>query len=175
MPTFGNCTEQPSWGYSSEWGGYKGAMKFTLSEAGYVSKLSAYLGGGYTAGTQYIKGIIYADNAGSPGDLIAVTPEESFGSSEPTQWYEFIFSSLVYLPAGDYWLGLHWGGDNTMGWNLVGAGVVKYNADTYADGPTDPFGSTSDTVYMYTICATYTTDPGLSIPAAMHHYRSMRG
>jgi len=27
---------------------------------------------------------------------------------------------------------------------------------------------------MYTIYATYTTDPGLSIPAAMHHYDLLR-
>ena len=90
--------------------------------------------------TVQVKGVIYSDNAGEPDALIAVT-NELVGTV--VGWNALPFASYVSLLAGDYWLGLI-GTENVSTYSqYVANGTLKYNADTYADGPSDPFGTPS--------------------------------
>ena len=55
-------------------------------------------------------------------------------------WNTLSFAANVSLEAGNYWIGVI--SDTQMltdGWGSTGEN--RYNDDTYADGPADPFGS----------------------------------
>lgn len=133
----------------------KSACKFTLSEAGYVTKLTIYYqsAGGHEGGNA--KGLIYSvDESGEPDALIAVTEEVAVPYSI-FDWVEFPFSSPVYLEAGDYYLGAH--SANRLVSKAATTGTNRYNSDTYSDGASDPFGSASSSSLQKSVYATYYT------------------
>jgi len=137
----------------------KSTSKFTLSEAGNATKLTAYFWGedpNYeTEGDA--KALIYDDSEGSPNNLKA-TSQEVTVTDGVTGWFDFSLSSSVGLSAGDYYLGVianEWlPGKGDL------AGTNKYNDDSYSDGPSDPFGSASDSSYRKSIYCTYTPSGG---------------
>jgi hypothetical protein len=63
--------------------GRKRVNRYALPSAGAVSKLSVYLAPTATAGEQAIEGVIYADSAGKPQALIAVSQQLTFKSPTP--------------------------------------------------------------------------------------------
>lgn len=65
---------------------------------------------GMTTYTFAIKGVIYDDNAGYPGTLLAETSAKT--SSPSGQWIELELSAPVFVMPGTYWLGIHVGGDS---------------------------------------------------------------
>ena len=111
-----------------------------------VSKLWGYFD--YHA-TAHVKAVIYSDNAGEPDALIG-TSDERIGTANG--WNSLSFSTLVDIPNNDYiWIGVI--ADALIyssGCSLL-TGGIRYNADTYADGPTDPFGAASTTGYVYAV------------------------
>lgn len=124
----------------------KYASKFTLGPAGgLVSKLSLACSSSAGSGVaQYWKGVIYSDNSGSPDDLLAVTQEYTMYLGESYAYRDLVFSTDVELAAGDYWLGLIAGaGANASVRILPDGDHRQWNSDTYSDGPSDPYGSTS--------------------------------
>ena len=137
----------------------KRVSKYTLSEAGDVSKLTLYLAGAGVAGTQVVRGVIYADATGEPGALLATTSEISGTGSDPGAWRDLPFASPVRLAAGNYWLGFISGPTTSVLKFYFDeyVGAYRTNTDTYADGPTDPFGG-GTTAYLrnISIYATYT-------------------
>ena len=71
-----------------------------------------------------------------------VTDELTFQASDPAGWYDLPFSSPLDLASGDYWLGVISGpqpGVAAFAYEPV-ADVRADNANTYATGPSDPFG-----------------------------------
>ena len=90
-----------------------------------------------------VRGIVYADDAGNPGELLGVTDElvgVVYGEN-----YLF-FSSPLNLTAGSYWIGFIT--DKAFYFKCTFAtNSLAYNNDTYSDGPSDPFGSPSKTWY----------------------------
>lgn len=132
---------------------------YSLSQAGSVSKLNVYLQPGYASGTADIEGVIYADSNGSPGALIATSSQLVFPSTGAAGWYALPFASPPNLAAGRYWIGLITGGaTHAAGYRYANVNASRlYNANLYASGPSNPFGSgtTTDTQQM-SLYATYT-------------------
>jgi len=95
--TFGTATVGSGWDSMQK--DRKRVNRYQLSAAGAVSKLSMYLLPTSTGGTQVLKGLIYADNAGSPGALVGVSSELSFASTQAAGWYDLRFASPVSLAA----------------------------------------------------------------------------
>lgn len=84
-----------------------------------------------------VNGVIYSDNVGYPDSLLAVSQTVT---SVYKGWIVFQLSSPVFLTAGVYWLGLH---SDTWIDSCEGSYISNSTyslADTYADGPSDPFG-----------------------------------
>src|SRR3989338_2569938 len=107
----------PVFGYSS-FGGLNGSTtmggntlcrvtKVTLPEAGNVSKITVYVTmSANPACTQdTAKCIIYDDNAGYPGALRGVTLPSTWLKTQGAHWHDFLFETLLSLPAGNYWIG----------------------------------------------------------------------
>lgn len=114
--------------------------------------------------TAKIKGVIYSDNAGEPDALIAVTDEVV--GVYANQLLALPFSTPVNLSSGDYWLGFICDTYLKMQASSVTSGFNKYNADTYSDGPTDPFGSYSSSNYHRIFYASDDAIPMMGISTA---------
>ena len=131
---------------------------FQLSVAGSVSKLTMYLAPTATSGQQLLQGLIYADQAGSPGALLGATSQFTFHSTDAAGWYDLVFSTPVALQAGTYWIGVISGGaSNVTGFRYSNvSGARALNSNNYASGPSDPFGIPTIDSEQMSIYATYT-------------------
>jgi hypothetical protein len=132
---------------------------FQLTVAASVSKLTMYLAPTGTSGQQVMKGVVYADQAGSPGALVAVSNPLTFHTIDGAGWYDLVFPAPVSLQAGTYWIGVISGGTaNVAGfrWNSV-AGARAYNVNSYSSGPTNPFGTPTIDSEQMSIYATYSS------------------
>jgi hypothetical protein len=157
MATFGNTNTYALFGY--HFGiDEKSASKFTLSESALVSKISAYMRN--TAGTATHKACIYTDVGGTPTNLVGgATAEVSVTVASGTSWQEFAYASAFTLSAGDYWLCITGGNATTASTEISFAdasGNWSWNADTYADGPSEAWGTHNANTRMWSIYATYT-------------------
>jgi hypothetical protein len=87
-----------------------------------------------------VKAVIYSDNDGAPDALLG-TSDEYADLPQSDDWYTFTFSTPVEIPAGtDVWLGVITS-DNIHVYCTTGDTDQRARAaDTYADGPEDPFG-----------------------------------
>ena len=163
MATFGNTSigSTPVSIHSST--NNKTVSKFTLSEAGTVTKLSIYLdGNGTGSGPQVIKGVIYDDDGASavPGTLMGTSEEVSIADAAAAAWVDFTFASPVALTSGNWYLGL------IAGSNIRGAQMYQEStsptdniwkvSDTYTDGASDPFGAATTQTDKLSVYATYT-------------------
>jgi len=149
----------------------KSVSRFTLTEAGTVTSLTAYFKGTnslHEAGGAI--GVIYAaTSSGEPSDLIAQTTE-LFVPDDVDGWLTFSFDAPVLLPAGDYYLGV------IAPTRKIGAmdavGTNRWNNDTYSDGPTATFSGASSSGYQKSIYATYIVEvhvaPGGDVQAALN-------
>lgn len=113
----------------------KAVIKVRVHEGGSVTSMWA----GYVQvdnASALIKAIIYADNSGVPGALLATGTEVT--GTNGGKWLELPIS-YTFAP-GDYWIGVI--SDTTL---TVGVtddrGSFVSSADTYAGGPADPFGT----------------------------------
>jgi hypothetical protein len=127
----------------------KKASKFTSNAIGPLSKLTIRM---KRSSSGKVRCALYADNAGSPGVLIAQTLESTVGTT--TAWVDFAFDpdNMPVVTNGlVYWLAVLTAASYTVR-SQSGAGpTIKYNNDTYSDGFADPFGSVS-TTSNYEIC-----------------------
>jgi subtilisin family serine protease len=132
---------------------------YQLSTAVSVSKLTLYLTPSGISGSQVLKGVIYADQSGSPGALLGVTSQLSFSSTNKANWYDLTFSTPLALQPGTYWIGMISGSTSHISnfrWNSVSK-ARAYNTNTYTNGPSNPFGSATIDSEQMSIYATYTT------------------
>ncbi|MDQ6662579.1 MAG: S8 family serine peptidase, partial [Chloroflexota bacterium] len=131
---------------------------YQLSTAVTVSKLTMYLAPTGTTGNQVLEGVIYADQRGSPDVLLGVTSQLTFSSTNHANWYDLTFSNPVALSAGTYWIGIMSGNSGNIAgfrWNRV-SNARASNINTYANGPSNPFGSSTIDSEQMSIYATYT-------------------
>jgi hypothetical protein len=124
-----------------------------------VSKLSIYLAPAGPSGQQLLKGVIYADASSAPGALLGVSEQLTFKSTNAAGWYDLVFSTPVKLAAGNYWIGVITGATaGVAGFRYTSvAGSRDYNANTYASGPTNPFGTPTIDTEQQSLYATYTS------------------
>jgi PKD repeat protein len=138
---------------------FKEVSKYTAPAAVSVTKLTGYVsGGGAASGTQKVRAVIYADSGGNPGALLGTSNEVTITAGQAWGWVNFSFPAAVAVPAGTVWMGYIAGSANNLTllrYSSV-ANDLKYGADAYADGPSDPFGSPSTAGYHYSLYATYT-------------------
>lgn len=126
--------------------------KFTLSESADVTSVSIYCKA--QAGTANIKGLIYADSAGSPGAQKAVGSVVNINTTAAFQ----TSNVTVSLTAGDYWLGVVADAAITVNEDAVGGAQTSLKTSfTYAS-PADPYGSetSNDDGFQVNAYATYT-------------------
>jgi subtilisin family serine protease len=139
---------------------YKIVHSATLPVAGTVSKLSVYATPGHNSpAPQTLKGVIYSDSGGSPGALFAVGTEVTYrGDTNGSGWLELPIAVPVSLSPGAYWIGFITGA-TTGGMGYAYDSVANsraYNANTFASGPSNPFGSATKDSEQASIYATYT-------------------
>src|SRR5581483_2485603 len=130
---------------------------YTLSTTATMTKMSGYLRNTDNHSGD-IRGVIYTDNAGSPGTFVAVTTAVTIPAGTEPGWIDFPFSVPPTLTAGKYWLGYWWGGG-------VGAptsvyydnGTGLYRTATYSGtgNPPSPFGSGTPNGAMFSLYARY--------------------
>ena len=115
----------------------------TLAEAATVTKLRIFLEPGGASGQETLRGVVYADAGGTPGALLGASDELVYHDTDGRGWYDLPLRSPLALAAGRYWLGVLTGGTGGVAgfrWANV-EGSRQANANRYADGPSDPFGT----------------------------------
>jgi len=117
---------------------YKQATKFTLAADTTITTILAYAAA--VTGTVSARAVIYADAAGSPAALLA-TSDELPGIDTTPAWREFTLPTPVDLDPGDYWLGVIVPAGTNLYYDAGSTEQTRFNIDTYADGPSDPFGA----------------------------------
>ncbi len=134
--------------------------------------------------------MIYADNAGAPGALIAVTNQITVPANAAPGWFDFSFASSPNLPAGNYWLGYWFGGTASVYYDTI-ANAGRYISASYsaAGNPSANFGGGTASSIALSLYATVGAgtpppvntllpaisgdpDPG---PDAEHHRRGLDG
>src|SRR2546430_16945884 len=83
----------------------KRVNRYTLSEAGSVTKLSVYMVP-RTSGQEGFRGLIYADSSGTPTELLGATEQFTYASTNGPGWFDLTFSSPLKLAPGNYWIGI---------------------------------------------------------------------
>lgn len=144
----------------------KRASKATLTIAGNVYKLTMYLAPTGVSGQEVMKGILYADQSGSPGALLGVTNAFTFVSTNAAGWYDMQFPAPIALAPGTYWIGVISGASTHVAgfrWNSVSQ-IRALNNNSYASGPSNPFGTASKDSEQMSIYASYTTQSSTPTP-----------
>jgi iron transport multicopper oxidase len=136
----------------------KRVNRYALSTAGSVTKLSLYLAPTETSGQEVLKGLIYSDSGGAPSSLLGVSEQLTYKSTEGAGWHDLTFATPVKLAAGNYWIGVITGQTaGVAGFRFDSVASSRdYNANTYASGPTNPFGSVTVDAEQTSLYATYT-------------------
>jgi glucose/arabinose dehydrogenase len=164
--TFGTTTL--SSGFDTLDANTKGVSKFSSPVSGQLTKVEGYLSGlGSTTGSQVVKAVVYADSGGVPGALIATSNPVTINAGAAFSWVPFTFATPPTVTAGPVWIGYLAGATSALIQARLdsASGVIKYNADTYSDGATNPFGTASQATKLngWAIRATYSTSSGGSV------------
>lgn len=122
---------------------FKRGSRFTLTEAGTLQSLCAYLdfaGGG--AGPQQVRLALYRDASGVPGAKVVDSDSRSLTTSSPVGWTCFD-TALYPIAAGSYWIVIHSGGAGGLVRDYFAPGGTNWygNADAFGDGAASTFGS----------------------------------
>ena len=141
------------------WNGLKWGNKYVLAGAGTFTKLSAYLADNpAVSGGESFRAAIYADVSGAPGALVAQSSVVTVADGQPAGWVDFPISPAVSLPAGSYWLVMQ-GGPSSHGairyGDITSRGAEAWNADAFAAGLSNPFGTATSGTWSWSLYATY--------------------
>lgn len=158
MATCGYTTVGSGWGGAAA--NYKQACIVVLEEdADSITKITAYVRNN-SGSAQYCRMALYADSSGVPGALVYQTEAVQLAGSAAAAWVDFAFTTPFARTAAQYWNAFMAEGDGPrLAYDWVsGAWRGRYNADTYSDGFSDPFGSSDDDGAMrHSSYFTYTT------------------
>jgi len=136
---------------------FKRGSQFTVSQAGTLYSLSAYLdGAGGGSGSQQIRMELYRDSSGVPGTRVVQSGIALVYAGDPAKWVTFATPPTA-LTAGTYWIVIHSGDSNAVARDYGGDGANNWygNADTFSDGGTDPFGTGTTGTGTLSAYATY--------------------
>jgi thermitase len=139
-------------------GGRKRVNRYALPTNGSFTKLTIYLTPTTKVGQQVMEGVIYADEAGSPAQLLGTTEQFTFHSTFAAGWYDMKFPTPVKVPAGNYWFGELTGATaNVAGFRYETVpGSRDFNANVFSSGPSNPFGAFTTDAEQTSLYATYT-------------------
>jgi hypothetical protein len=164
MATFGKTTDGANVTTASIDG--KSVSSGTPASSGVATKLT--LRTWLSAGITTAKGVIYSDNAGAPDALLATSDEVTVSNTSEAE-VDFPLSGgnqISVVSGTPYWIGILYKDPGTATYSISRANtanLTKGNADTYSDGPSDPFGSPTNSNGALDCYVTYTeaTDPAL--------------
>jgi hypothetical protein len=115
----------------------KYATKFTMDASGLVVALQMTTTVAKTVNTRMM---LYADNAGVPGALLAQSATKS-SIIIGTQTYALL-TPVSVLVGQNVWITVHT--DGNISWLVTTSpNGSRYNTDLFSDGPSDPFGASS--------------------------------
>jgi len=142
--TVGNTTVYSSTSVN----GSRRAMPFTMPEDGTITSISMYHDGG--SGSMILA--VY-DGSSAPQNRIAITPTTTVSST--TGWQTVNLTTPVSVTGGTtVWLA--WVYESNPGIRYTTGSPGRYQStDTWSGGMPDPFGSGSQSAYLYSIYATY--------------------
>jgi len=168
----------PGAGSSPTQDGRYWASKFTLSEDAELSTVTAFFdfdAGNTSNSGDSAKAVIYADSAGSPGALKAV----SSAVSVPAGDVAVTFPTAATLPARTYWIGIvNNGSQSRLNSTSSGGEYVRKETLTYAS-PADPMGTPDAQATgsgNFTVFATYTpADSPIALEQARYRFRNDDG
>jgi hypothetical protein len=137
---------------------FKRASNFTLSQAGVLTSLSAYLdGNGGAGGFQNIRLVLYKDVAGTPGDKVVDSNIVSVAAGMVPQWVRFA-TPETQLAAGTYWIAIltdvNAGVARNYG-DTNGTGSWYGNSDSFSGGGSVSFGSGTSSNTTLSVYASY--------------------
>lgn len=147
----------PSSGLSPQ---MKRASRFTLSEAGTVSKLCAYFdGNGGVSGLQTYRLALYTDNGGAPGAKLFETRAQGVWSGSAARWY-CDDAPMFPVPSGSYWIAIHTGGTAGVIRDYYDGAELNWygNLDPFDDGAATSFGTGNAGGGTMTLSAEYFPD-----------------
>ncbi|NIM15164.1 MAG: PKD domain-containing protein [Candidatus Aminicenantes bacterium] len=146
-PTYGNVGNTTIFGSISTTPNRR-AMPFTMPEDGTIESVSMYHEGGSG-------GLILAvyDGASLPQNRLGVTPTTTINSS--AGWQTINLTNPVFVQGGtSIWLA--WVYESIPGVRYeIGSPGRAQSGDLWAGGMPDPFGTSTQSDYIYTIYATY--------------------
>ena len=127
---------------------YRRAMPFTMPEDGTITSITMY----HTGGSGSMILAVY-DGESTPDDRLAVTATTEMSSS--TGWQTIDLTSSVFVSSGTtIWLA--WVYEDNPGIRYQTGSPGRYqSSQTWSGGMPDPFGSGSQSSYLYSIYATY--------------------
>ena len=130
---------------------------YALGSTVSVTRLSGYMAGG--SAVSRMRGLIYTNNGGQPGTLVAVSSEISIAAAAAATWVSLPFTSPVTLPAGSYWLGYWYADGNGRRYYTDTTGAERYKPATYSAtaNPPTTFGTASTSTSNYSLIAVYDT------------------
>ncbi|MGD2093234.1 MAG: C1 family peptidase [Candidatus Aminicenantes bacterium] len=133
---------------STSTSGYRRAMPFTMPEDGTITSVTMYHSGG--SGSMILG--VY-DGTSTPQNRLAVTPTTAVSGS--TGWQTINLTGSAFVSGGDtVWLA--WVYESNPGIRYQTGSPGRYqSSQTWSGGMPDPFGSGSQTNYIYSIYATY--------------------
>jgi uncharacterized repeat protein (TIGR02543 family) len=141
-------------GYTSVFGSsstsaYRRAMPFTMPENGTITSISMY----HTGGSGNVIFAVYGGTSSAPSARLAITPSTAVSGS--TGWQTINLTSPVAMSSGEtVWLA--WVYQSNPGIRYTTGSPGRYQStQTWSSGMPDPFGSGSQTSYLYSIYATY--------------------
>jgi hypothetical protein len=132
---------------STSTSGYRRAMPFTMPENGTITSVTMY----HTGGSGSMILAVY-DGEGTPQARLAMTPTTAVSGS--TGWQTINLTSPAAVTGGQtVWLA--WVYESNPGIRYQTGSPGRYQSTQTWPGMPDPFGSGSQSSYLYSIYATY--------------------
>jgi hypothetical protein len=144
----------------------KRVNKCVISINALMNELTVYLAPTSHAGEELIKGVLYGDSKGKPGERLAETSKLKFGSTNAAGWYHFVFLTPVKLTPGTYWMGIITGPTSKVAGERFDS-VPKaedFNTNSYSSGASKSFGSFKTTNEEMSLYATFEEERKVCAP-----------
>lgn len=151
---------------------YKSGSKFATGlgagETGQIKDMHVYVApNDGSASTQGLKFVVYADSSGEPGALLGSEGTVSVAGNAAAGWQKLTLSTPIEFTGSDIWLMIHADSPTNRLFYATDAssGGLRYNVDTYSDGPSDPAGTMGSDNIIMSIVADYDVASGTDTTA----------
>lgn len=129
------------------------ATKLTATQNGYIAAGTWRLDGqGSGTGNPAFRYVLYADNAGVPGAVLATSETGSVTDGAAAADITMNFDKVVRMVSGtSYWLAVQTSnnGDNLRAFRENTGGVVRWHPDEFDDGPQNPWNDSTQSNAVY--------------------------